>query len=116
MIHTPRMAPHDLRLLTDYVEVPPSTAWRTAFIALTCLDQEWQRTRAELPPDAGPGTAAYDDALDAYQSECWSYLADWRGYGHVLRQLDEATARVAPAPTMPTARPHREPTNGPTRT
>jgi hypothetical protein len=110
------MAPHDLRLLTDYVEVPPSTAWRTAFIALTCLDQEWQRTRAELPPDAGPGTAAYDDALDAYQSECWSYLADWRGYGHVLRQLDEATARVAPAPTMPTARPHREPTNGPTRT
>ncbi|WP_129287494.1 hypothetical protein [Streptomyces sp. GZWMJZ-114] len=83
---------------------------RQALDQLTALREEWHDTRDHtLPPDAGPGTPAYDKALDTYQSECWSYLVDWSAYGPALPQINEATARP-PLPSTTTARPPRKPT------
>ncbi|MFJ6071575.1 hypothetical protein ACIQFU_12155 [Streptomyces sp. NPDC093065] len=77
------------------------TILEEALSGLDAMDAQWQQTRAQLPADAGPGSEAYDDALDEHHAECWSYLDDWACHGPVVLDIQAATRRAAPQPKRP---------------
>ncbi|GAA1160125.1 hypothetical protein GCM10009654_15420 [Streptomyces hebeiensis] len=81
---------------------------RSALDRLDALHDQWLETRDQPPPDAGPGTPAFDDALAEHHADVWSYLDDWATHGHALRDINSAArhtpARLAPPPA-PTATP-----------
>ncbi|MEU4147407.1 MULTISPECIES: hypothetical protein [Streptomyces] len=56
---------------------------------------------AQLPEGAGPGSEAYDDALDEHHAECWSYLDDWACHGRAILDIHTATRRSGPQPKRP---------------
>ncbi|MFF0740610.1 hypothetical protein ACFYVL_09425 [Streptomyces sp. NPDC004111] len=85
---------------------------RQALDILDEVQQEWLVTLARLPEGAGPGTAAYDDALAGYHADTWSHLDDWQSYGHTLININTA-AQQAPSPLAPA--PAVSPACGPAR-
>ncbi|MFE5162943.1 hypothetical protein ACFRNT_31450 [Streptomyces sp. NPDC056697] len=72
----------------------------TALDRLEALHEQWLRTREDLPADARPGTADFDDALAEHHAASWSYLDDWATHGHALREINSA-ARKARSPLAP---------------
>ncbi|MFD5478598.1 hypothetical protein [Streptomyces hawaiiensis] len=68
---------------------------------LHALDEQWRQTMAQLPEGAGPGTGAYDNALDEHHAECWSYLDDWACHGRAILDIQAATRRAGPQPKRP---------------
>ncbi|MGW3862545.1 hypothetical protein ACWEDZ_13775 [Streptomyces sp. NPDC005047] len=77
------------------------TILEDALRRLDALDVEWCQTLAQLPEGTGPGSAAYDDALDEHHAECWTYLDDWAFHGRAILDIQAATRRTGPEPKRP---------------
>ncbi|MCX2923611.1 hypothetical protein [Streptomyces sp. NEAU-W12] len=77
------------------------TILEEALSHLDTLDAQWHQTRAQLPEDAGPGSEAYVDALDAHHAESWSYLDDWACHGRAILDIQAATRRAPSRPKRP---------------
>ncbi|MEI5100894.1 hypothetical protein RB200_23130 [Streptomyces sp. PmtG] len=71
---------------------------------LDALQQEWVEARNVLPPSAGPGNFAYDDALAERNEEAWTYLEDWSNHGQALLEVQAAIQQAPPrSPSLTTA-------------
>lgn len=92
---------------------------RTSTQKLYELHRQWLDLRRNLPKDAVPGTAAYDEPLAESRAEAWHYLDQWGIHGQALIDINtqaqdqQHRSPVAPvkappppdaAPTTPSAR------------
>ncbi|XVV38378.1 hypothetical protein ACQPXT_34535 [Streptomyces sp. CA-100214] len=77
------------------------TILEQALNRLDALDAQWRQTVAQLPEGTGPGSEAYDDALDEHHAECWSHLDDWACHGRAILDIHTATRRAGPQPKRP---------------
>ncbi|MFE9407444.1 hypothetical protein ACFYN0_01370 [Streptomyces sp. NPDC006704] len=81
-----------------------------ALTQLGALQQQWLEARDALPPNAGPGSFAYDDALAERNEEAWCYLDDWSTHGKALLEIQAAAQDHPPRPpALAAATPHALP-------
>ncbi|MFE4546662.1 hypothetical protein [Streptomyces sp. NPDC056785] len=81
------------------------TILEEALRRLDVLDAQWRRTLALLSEGAGPGSEAYDDALDEHHAECWSYLSTGPATGAPSSTSGPPPATSGLSPIAPSCQP-----------
>ncbi|MER7986547.1 hypothetical protein ABTY53_13230 [Streptomyces noursei] len=85
----------------------------TALDHLDTVDEQWQRTREQLPDDARPGAPVFDIALAGRSAASWPCLDSWTLHGHTLDEINSAarhaSSPLAPPPPTTTPAPARTP-------
>ncbi|MFF2189657.1 hypothetical protein [Streptomyces sp. NPDC058155] len=72
---------------------------RTSTKKLYELHRQWLDLRGDLPKDAVPGTAAYDEPLAESRAEAWHYLDQWGIYGQALIDINTQAQKQARHPS-----------------
>ncbi|MFD4119039.1 hypothetical protein ACFWSJ_37055 [Streptomyces niveus] len=94
---------------------------RTSTQKLYELHRQWLDLRRNLPTDAVPGTAAYDEPLAESRADAWHYLDQWGIYGQALIDINTQARKQArqhrspEAPVKAPPPPEAAPTTPPAR-
>ncbi|MFD6989291.1 hypothetical protein [Streptomyces sp. NPDC059943] len=92
---------------------------RTSTRRLYELHRQWLDLRRNLPTDAVPGTAAYDEPLAESRADAWHYLDQWGIHGQALidinTQAQNQQHRSPVAPVKAPPPPDTAPTTPPAR-
>ncbi|AQU64903.1 hypothetical protein [Streptomyces niveus] len=72
---------------------------RTSTQKLYELHRQWLDLRGNLPTDAVPGTAAYDEPLAESRADAWHHLDQWGIHGQALIDINTQAQKQARRPS-----------------